>query len=187
MPRGTKELSLKVESAKGELPVRLGREPSVHDNARWLEVSDEGVLEAMDASRGYQATSLDRPASADADDGMTLVERLGDEDHMFETVEYAAAIGPVLAQISERDRTILHLRFVEDLTQSEIARRVGIPQMHVSRVLRGILDRLRAAAGEALGRTLARGHPAPCSRTSDRLAWCRANDPTSVSCASGAR
>lgn len=148
VPRGTKELSLKVERARGELPVRLGREPSVHDIARWLEVSDEEVLEAMHASQGYQATSLDRPASAEADDGMTLVERLGDEDHMFEAVEYAAAIEPVLEQISERDRTILHLRFVEDLTQSEIARRVGISQMHVSRVLRGILDRLRAAAGE---------------------------------------
>ena len=148
VPRGTQELTLKVEKAKGELPIRLGREPSVHDIARWLEVSDEDVLEAMHASQGYQAASLDRPASAEANDGMTLVERLGGEDHMFETVEYAVAIEPVLEQISERDRRILHLRFVEDLTQTEIARRVGISQMHVSRVLRGILERLRAAAGE---------------------------------------
>jgi RNA polymerase sigma-B factor len=146
VPRGTQELILKVEKARSELPGRLGREPTVQDIARWLEVSDEEVLDAMHASRGHHATSLDRPASAEVEDGMTLVERLGGDDHMFDTVEYAVAIEPVLDDISERDRRILHLRFVEDLTQSEIARRVGISQMHVSRLLRGTLKRLREGA-----------------------------------------
>jgi RNA polymerase sigma-B factor len=148
VPRGTQELILKVEKARSELPGRLNREPTVQDIARWLEVSDEEVLDAMHASQGHHATSLDRPASAEADDGMTLVERLGGEDPMLDTIEYAVAIEPILDEITDRDRQILHLRFVEDLTQSEIAKKVGISQMHVSRLLRQVVERLRAGVDE---------------------------------------
>ena len=169
---------------KGELPVRLGREPSVHDIARWLEVSDEEVLDAMHASQGHHASSLDRPASAEAEDGMTLVDRLGGKDHMFDTVEYAVAIEPVLEEISERDRQILHLRFVEDLTQTEIAKRVGISQMHVSRLLRSTLERLREVAEtEPSGTSPGR----PASAPSESLARWRASDRICVSCAKGGR
>jgi RNA polymerase sigma-B factor len=72
-----------------------------------------------------------------------LRDRIGEEDLSFETVEYGEAIGPVLEEISERDRKVLHLRFVEDMTQSEIAERVGVSQMHVSRILRSTIEKLR--------------------------------------------
>ena len=72
-----------------------------------------------------------------------LRDRIGEEDLSFNTVEYGEAIAPVLAEISERDRMVLHLRFVEDMTQSEIAERVGVSQMHVSRILRSTIEKLR--------------------------------------------
>jgi RNA polymerase sigma-B factor len=79
----------------------------------------------------------------DGDEPGPLRDRIGEEDLAFETVEYGEAIAPVLEEISERDRRVLHLRFVEDMTQSEIAEKVGVSQMHVSRILRAAVDRLR--------------------------------------------
>jgi RNA polymerase sigma-B factor len=146
VPRSTQERTLRVDKALEELPGRLGRTPTVKDVARWLEIDEDEVLEAMHASRAHHAGSLDRPVSSEVDEGATLVDRVGGEDHAFDAVEYGVAIGPALADTSERERLILHLRFVEDLTQSEIAKRVGISQMHVSRLLRGLLDRLREEA-----------------------------------------
>ena len=95
------------------------------------------MLEAMHASQGHHSVSLDASSSmADGEEPAPLRERIGAEDIGFDTVEYGVAIGPALEEISERDRKILHLRFVEDMTQSEIAERVGVSQMHVSRILR---------------------------------------------------
>lgn len=146
VPRDVQERILKVERALSELPSRLGRAPTVADIAKRLEVSDEQVLEAMHASQGHHSVSLDASGSMpDGEEPAPLRERLGAEDIGFDTVEYGVAIGSTLADISERDRTILHLRFAEDLTQSEIAERVGVSQMHVSRILRATLERLREA------------------------------------------
>ena len=98
----------------------------------------------MHASQGHHAVSLDATSSTgDGDEPGPLRDRIGSEDLAFDTVEYGEAIGPVLKEISERDRKVLHLRFVEDLTQSEIAERVGVSQMHVSRILRATLEKLR--------------------------------------------
>lgn len=146
VPRGTQERILKVEKAMAELPAKLGRTPGVQDIARWLEYEEEQVLEAMHASQAHHAASLNRPAVMDVEEGMTMLDRVGGVDPAFESVEYAVAIEDELEGFSERERKILHLRFAEDLTQSEIAERVGISQMHVSRLLRGILDRLRESA-----------------------------------------
>ncbi len=146
VPRDVQERILKVERALAELPSRLGRVPTVDDIAERLEISDEEVLEAMHASQGHHAVSLDAASSlADGEDPAPLSERIGDKELGFETVEYGASIQPTLAEISERDRKVLHLRFVEDMTQSEIAERVGVSQMHVSRILRATLEQLREA------------------------------------------
>ena len=146
VPRDVQERILKVERALAELPARLGRAPTVSDIAERLEVTHEEVLEAMHASQGHHAVSLDAASSlADGEDPAPLGERIGVTDLGFDTVEYGAAIQPALAEISERDRKVLHLRFVEDMTQSEIAERVGVSQMHVSRILRATLERLRNA------------------------------------------
>jgi RNA polymerase sigma-B factor len=144
VPRDVQERILKVERAIAELPAKLGHPPTVREIAERIESTDEEVLEAMHAAQGHHAVSLDAASAlADGDEPAPLGERIGKEDPSFETVEYGASIAPVLDEISERDRQVLHLRFVEDMTQSEIANRVGVSQMHVSRILRATVDQLR--------------------------------------------
>jgi RNA polymerase sigma-B factor len=144
VPRDVQERILKVERAMAELPAKLGHSPTVREIGQRIEATDEEVLEAMHASQGHHAISLDATSTmGDGDEPGPLRDRIGSEDLSFDTVEYGEAIGPVLQEISERDRQVLHLRFVEDLTQSEIAERVGVSQMHVSRILRATIEKLR--------------------------------------------
>jgi RNA polymerase sigma-B factor len=144
VPRDVQERILKVERAMSELPAKLGHSPTVQEIAERIEATDEEVLEAMHAAQGHHAVSLDATSTlGDGDEPGPLRDRIGEEDLAFETVEYGEAIGPVLQEISERDRKVLHLRFVEDLTQSEIAEQVGVSQMHVSRILRATVEKLR--------------------------------------------
>jgi RNA polymerase sigma-B factor len=144
VPRDVQERILKVERATAELPAKLGHTPTVHEIGQRIEATDEEVLEAMHASQGHHAVSLDATSTlGDGDEPGPLRDRIGEDDLSFDTVEYGEAIAPVLAEISERDRTVLHLRFVEDMTQSEIAERVGVSQMHVSRILRSTIEKLR--------------------------------------------
>jgi len=144
VPRDVQERILKVERAMAELPAKLGHTPTVHEIGQRIEATDEEVLEAMHASQGHHAVSLDATSTTgDGDEPGPLRDRIGEEDIAFDTVEYGEAIGPVLKEISERDRKVLHLRFVEDMTQSEIAERVGVSQMHVSRILRATIEKLR--------------------------------------------
>jgi RNA polymerase sigma-B factor len=149
VPRDVQERILKVERALADLPSKLGHSPTVHDIAERIEATDEEVLEAMHAAQGHHAVSLDAASSlADGDEPAPLGDRIGEEDLSFYTVEYGASIKPVLAEISKRDRRVLHLRFVEDLTQSEIAEKVGVSQMHVSRILRATIEMLRKEVPE---------------------------------------
>ena len=144
VPRDVQERILKVERALADLPSKLGHSPTVQEIAERIEATDEEVLEAMHAAQGHHAVSLDASSSlGDGDDPGPLRDRIGEEDLSFDTVEYGEAIGPVLEEISERDRKVLHLRFVEDMTQSEIAEQVGVSQMHVSRILRATIEKLR--------------------------------------------
>jgi RNA polymerase sigma-B factor len=144
VPRDVQERILKVERAMSELPAKLGHSPTIQEIGQRIQASDEEVLEAMHASQGHHAISLDATSTiGDGDEPGPLRDRIGEEDLSFDTVEYGEAIGPVLKEISERDRTVLHLRFVEDMTQSEIAERVGVSQMHVSRILRATIEKLR--------------------------------------------
>jgi RNA polymerase sigma-B factor len=143
VPRDLQERIGRVDRAIPELSARLGRAPSVNDIAGKLEIDPEEVLEAMEASEARHAISLDVPLETEEGDGVPLKERVGESDRGFDTVEYGAAIEDALATLAERERVVLHLRFVEDMTQTEIAQRVGISQMHVSRVLRATLRRLR--------------------------------------------
>src|SRR3954447_10591443 len=144
VPRDVQERILKVEKAMAELPAKLGHSPTVNEIGQRIEPTDEEVLEAMHAAQGHHAVSLDATSSiGDGDEPGPLRDRIGEEDLSFETVEYGEAIGGVLNQISERDRAVLPLRLVEDMTQSEIAERVGVSQMHVSRILRATIEKLR--------------------------------------------
>ncbi len=140
-----------VDAAVRDLSRRQGRSPSAAEVARTLDRGEEEVLEAMEAASAYEAISLEshRYSGGDGDDGATYAERVGEEDGRFELVEYEASLAPVMRALPERDRIVLHLRFVEDLTQAEIADRIGVSQMHVSRIIRRSLERLRAVAEHA--------------------------------------
>jgi RNA polymerase sigma-B factor len=150
VPRATQELVLKVSDAMAALPAKLGRSPTPRDVAVATGEPIEHVLEAMEAATAYDATSLDAPrAPGDDEDGSwTLAETVAAEEPGYELVELGETLRGTLRALPDRERLILKLRFEQDLTQAEIAERVGVSQMHVSRLLRRSLDRL-AAVGTA--------------------------------------
>ena len=149
VPRGMQERAMQVDRAIKELAGRLGRSPSVDEVAEQTHSSVEEVLSAMEAGQAYEAVSLDSERGNPAEPGAeTVADGIGAADERFELVEYGASIAPAVKALSDRDRLILHLRFVEDLTQSQIADRIGVSQMQISRLIRRSLARLRAAAAE---------------------------------------
>lgn len=148
LARGLQERIALIDRAAEELPTKLGRAPSAADVAEQTGLELEEVLEAMVASSARRPYSLDAPVGAD-EESVALTETIGREDPGFTAVEYGEVLAKGLEPLSEREREILHLRFVEDLTQSEIARRIGISQMHVSRLLRRTLEAVRSQLGSA--------------------------------------
>jgi RNA polymerase sigma-B factor len=147
VPRGMQERVMNVNHAIGRLSRDLGRSPTPSEVADTLGEDPEQVLEALEASIAYDAVSLDAPARARDDEGAdTYADSVGVLDERYELVEYAAAIAPTVKALPERDRLVLRLRFDEDLTQLEIAERIGVSQMHVSRLIRRALTRLRTVA-----------------------------------------
>jgi RNA polymerase sigma-B factor len=150
VPRATQELVLKVSNALGALPAKLGRSPRPRDVAEAVGAPVEEVLEAMEAATAYEAASLDAPRSGSEEDGAwTYGDSLAEEDPGYELVEIGETLRGTLAALPERERLILRLRFERDMTQAEIAERIGVSQMHVSRLLRRSLDRLSAAGAAA--------------------------------------
>ncbi|HVM08649.1 MAG TPA: SigB/SigF/SigG family RNA polymerase sigma factor [Acidimicrobiales bacterium] len=144
VPRRMQELHLRLSSLVNTLNQDLRRAPTVAEIAQAAGVSEEEVLEAMEAGQAYRFASLDAPGPGD--DAGTLATSLGEEDASMVDVEHRVALSPLIAKLPERQQKILHLRFFEGLTQSEIATRLGISQMHVSRLLARSLAQLRAAA-----------------------------------------
>jgi RNA polymerase sigma-B factor len=146
VPRDLNELALRVDRTSELLVHRLGRIPTVSDIADHLDITVEEVLEAREAAAAYRADSLDRPASADDEDGSRLVDMLGGDDPGFARAEQSATVDRLMRALTDRQREIVRLRFGEDLTQSEIGERVGLSQMQVSRLLRQAIARLRETA-----------------------------------------
>ncbi|HWC11874.1 MAG TPA: RNA polymerase sigma factor SigF [Acidimicrobiales bacterium] len=144
VPRRVQELHLRLGSVVSVLSQEMGRSPTIGEIAQAASVSEEDVLEAIEAGHAYRFTSLDAPAGGD-DEG-SLATQLGEEDQALIDSEHRVALSPLIARFPPRERTILHLRFFEGLTQSEIAGRLGISQMHVSRLLARSLAQLRASA-----------------------------------------
>ncbi len=144
VPRRVQELHLRLGSVVSVLSQELGRSPTIGEIAQAASVSEEDVLEAIEAGHAYRFTSLDAPSGTD-DEG-SLATQLGEEDQALIDSEHRVALSPLIARFPPRERTILHLRFFEGLTQSEIAGRLGISQMHVSRLLARSLAQLRASA-----------------------------------------
>jgi RNA polymerase sigma-B factor len=148
VPRGAQERALRVRDAQQHLANERGRAPTVNELAEYLELDAEEVSDALTATQAYETLSLDAPRSGAEDDPvMAYGDAVGAEDERYELVELDATVTAVLKCVPARDRAILRMRFVEDLTQTEIAERVGISQMQVSRLLRRSLDQLRALTG----------------------------------------
>jgi RNA polymerase sigma-B factor len=145
VPRGAQERALKVRDAQERLANARGRAATVNELAEYLELSIEQIIDALQAIQAYESLSLDAPRpGATADEATSYGDAMGEEDARYELVELDATVSAVLGRIPQRERDILRMRFVEDLTQTEIAERVGISQMQVSRLLRRSLDQLRA-------------------------------------------
>ena len=149
VPRRMQELHLQLANAVATLTQEWGRSPTPADVALRLGVSEEDVLEAMEAGGLYRLTSLDGTAAGD-DDGTDLTSLIGDDDPEFERVEQRSQLYGLLGTLPERERAIVYLRFFDGLTQSEIATRVGISQMHVSRLLARSVEHLRSQVLEGV-------------------------------------
>jgi RNA polymerase sigma-B factor len=142
VPRSLQELNARMSGAIDDLTARLGHSPSVGEIAESLDTTNEEVLEALEVGSAYTALSLDAgPAGSDEDSDP--METIGDEDAEFDRSEDRATLGPALARLPEREREILRMRFEEGLPQTQIAERVGLSQMHVSRLIRRSLAKMR--------------------------------------------
>ena len=160
VPRDLQDLALRVDRVADSLTRELGRAPTVDEVAASIDAHPEDVLEAMQASSAYRATSLETPrAGGDDDPGDTLGDTVGVTDDGFLRAEQRAGRPARLPSLTPREREVVRLRFEEDLTQAAIGERIGVSQMQVSRVLRQALSRLRALARVEAERT-----DAPTSR-----------------------
>ena len=149
VPRDLQEMAVRVERVADEMSRELGRAPTPGEIAERTGATLEQVLEAREAAGAYRAVSLDRPRSDDEDEGDSFADAFGVEDPGFGLAEDAATVDRLMSVLSEREREVLRLRFEEDLTQSEIGQRVGVSQMHVSRLIRQSIARLRDEAHQA--------------------------------------
>ena len=143
VPRGLQELNARLSKLVEQLTVEYGRSPTIPELAKAAGAEEEEVLEALEAGRAY--TSLSLSQGNDSEDGETLdpLETLGEIEHEYELSEHRAVLEPGFRKLDPRERQILHLRFFDGLTQSQIAQQIGISQMHVSRLIRRALEKIR--------------------------------------------
>ena len=146
VPRSAKELHLRTRRATDELTHQLGRSPNVEELAEHLGVTTDEVIEGVAAGSAYTTSSLDAPAGNDGQGGS---REIGGPDERYEHVTDAEMVERMIARLPEREQEIVRLRFYEELSQSEIAERVGISQMHVSRLLRRSFEQMRRQTSPA--------------------------------------
>jgi RNA polymerase sigma-B factor len=152
VPRPVQERVLKVNAAVERLGTQLARAPTAREVAAAIGESVEDVLEAMEAATAHDSVSLDAPFKGSDESATTYADTVGETDARLELVEYRSVVDATFRALPERERRVLAMRFHEDMTQSEIADLIGVSQMHVSRLIRRALTRLR---------TVAEGRPAP--------------------------
>jgi len=144
VPRGLQELNVQLSRLVESLTVQLGRSPTIPELAKAAGVEEEAVLEALESGRAYSSLSLSvGSGGGDGDEDLDPMESIGTEEHQFEVSEDRAVLAPGFRVLDDRERKILQLRFFDGLTQSQIAQQVGISQMHVSRLIRRSLDKIR--------------------------------------------
>jgi len=143
VPRGDKERALKVRDAQEAFANSHGHAPTVAQLAQFLELEEEQVIDALLAIQAYESLSLDAPRPGAEDEAITYGDSVGEDDERYELIELDATVVAVLDQIPAREQQILRMRFLDGLTQTQIASRVGVSQMQVSRLLRRSLEQLR--------------------------------------------
>ncbi|MGW1875662.1 RNA polymerase sigma factor SigF [Streptomyces sp. NPDC001975] len=143
VPRRLQEARVQLARANEELRSRLGRTPTTTELSELMSLPEDEVVEAQLASNGYKSASLDAAINGSEDGEAALADFIGDEDAALGLIEDFHALAPMLAELDERDRKIIHWRFVEELTQAQIGERLGVSQMHVSRLISRLLARLR--------------------------------------------
>ncbi len=143
VPRGLQELNVQLSRLVEQLTVQLGRSPTIAELAEAAGANEEEVLEALESGRAYSSVSLSTGGDGDEDGDLDPLDSLGKEEPRYEISEEWAVLEPGLRVLDERERMILHLRFFKGLTQSQIAQQVGISQMHVSRLIRRSLEKIR--------------------------------------------
>ena len=148
VPRGLQELNVRLSRLMEQLTVQLSRSPTIPELAKAAGVEEELVLEALESGRAYTSLSLSVGGGGGDDDDLDPLESLGTEEHQYEVSEDRALLAPGFKLLDERERKILQLRFFEGLTQSQIAQQVGISQMHVSRLIRRSLEKIRETIAE---------------------------------------
>ncbi len=148
VPRGLQELNVQISKLIEQLTVQLSRSPTIAELAEAAGVEEEAVLEALESGRAYSSVSLSPGASSDEDAELDPLESLGAEDVEYELSEDRAVLAPGFKVLDQRERRILHLRFFSGLTQSQIAEQIGISQMHVSRLIRRSLEKIREEIAE---------------------------------------
>jgi RNA polymerase sigma-B factor len=150
VPRGLQELNVRLSKLIEELTVQLERSPNIAELAKASGATEEEVLEALETGQAYSSVSLSSgPSGGDEDGDLDPLESLGSIDEDYAITEDRAVLAPGFAALDDRERFILHLRFFEGLTQSQIASRVGISQMHVSRLIRRSLQKIKDEIGTA--------------------------------------
>ena len=154
VPRRIKELGPKIKAAVETLTTEMQRSPLVSEIAEYLETEEELVLEAMEMGRSYQALSMDHTLEADSEGGtVTLFDIIGQADDGFEKTDHRLIVADALSVLSEREKQIIQYTYIEQLSQKETGERLGISQMHVSRLQRKAIKKLQEAilsAGGAL-------------------------------------
>jgi RNA polymerase sigma-B factor len=148
VPRGLQELNVQLSRLVEQLTVQLARSPTIPELAKAAGVEEEEVLEALESGRAYTSLSLSVGGGGGEDDDLDPLESLGSEEHQYEVSEDRAVLAPGFKALDQRERQILQLRFFEGLTQSQIAQQVGISQMHVSRLIRRSLEKIRETIAE---------------------------------------
>ncbi|MEW1830049.1 RNA polymerase sigma factor SigF [Streptomyces sp. NPDC088196] len=144
VPRRLQEARIQLAKANEELRSRLGRMPTVKELSQLMSLSEEEVNEARLASNGYSSASLDAAISSSDDGEAALADFIGVDDNALELVEDFNALAPLIAELDDRERQIIHMRFVDELTQAQIGEHLGVSQMHVSRLISRTLAKLRA-------------------------------------------
>lgn len=148
VPRALQDLNVRLNKAIEHMTVELQRSPTISELAAQTGVSEEEVVEALESGRAYSSVSIFSGGSSEDEESLELLDCLGQEEQAYDVFEQRRVLAPAMERLDPRERLILHLRFFEGMTQTQVATRIGISQMHVSRLIRKSIDSLREAMTE---------------------------------------